>query len=246
MTIRQKIVRDLAMVRSVLVNEGAMPLAECLVRRFGQMALGMSDMGHPRTNLLLFRLADIAFDLSHGTNTGGVIDLPEMEGNGRNYVATPPRAWKLLMRRLPIDPARFAYLDLGCGKGRTLLLASKAGFRRVIGVDVCSDLLKLARENLERVHVSGELICEDVRKLEFPAGPLVIFMYNPFYEDVMREVALRLEDSVRKDPREIFVVYYSAAFPQAWASSGFTPIRSCSAVYPNYVIYSSGFSSVSL
>lgn len=241
MTTRSKIANNLHVFQSVFATEGILPGAECVARRFGQLAFGMSKFGHPRVDLALFRISDILFDSAHGTDTGRVVDLPEMEGNGRHYVGTPPRAWKLLMRKLPVDAGRFTYLDLGCGKGRTLLLAAKAGFGRVIGVDICRDLLNVAQKNLDRMHLSGELICEDVRKLKFPNGPLVVFLYNPFYEDVTRQVALRLQESMREHPREIYVVYYSAAFPDAWTSAAFRPVRSCSAVYPSYAIYSSEF-----
>ena len=179
MSIKEKVARNLSMLYSVFKTEGLMPGAECWVRQVGAKLLGMSDAGHPRTNVFLFHLTDCLYDSIHGTNTGGVIDLPEMEGNGRNYVGTPPRAWKLLLRHLPIDSSRFTYFDLGCGKGRTLLLASAVGFKRVIGVDISSQLLSIARSNLKRKGMDGELICADVRTVEFPCDPLVVFMYNP-------------------------------------------------------------------
>lgn len=232
--------RNLSMLGAVLKNDGAMACTECFVRRLGHAALGMDDIGQPRTTLMLFRATDFIYDSIHGTNTGGVIDLPEMEGNGRNYIATPPRAWKLLLRKLPINPAEFTYFDLGCGKGRTLLLAAEAGFRRVIGVDIASQLLGIARENMERKRTQGELICRDVRELEFPNEPLVVFMYNPFFDDVMRQVALNLEDSIRRRPREVYVIYYSAAFPDAWTGMSFSVMRSSTATYPNFVIYRAG------
>ncbi|MGB6856404.1 MAG: class I SAM-dependent methyltransferase [Terracidiphilus sp.] len=237
MSIKEKVARNLSMLYSVFKTEGLMPGAECWVRQVGAKLLGMSDAGHPRTNVFLFHLTDCLYDSIHGTNTGGVIDLPEMEGNGRNYVGTPPRAWKLLLRHLPIDSSRFTYFDLGCGKGRTLLLASAVGFKRVIGVDISSQLLSIARSNLKRKGMDGELICADVRTVEFPCDPLVVFMYNPFYEDVMRQVAENLGESLRRHPREAYVLYYSAAFADAWKVPGFEILQSSNAHYPNYVIY---------
>lgn len=197
----------------------------------------MSDLGHPRSNLLFFKMTDILFDAFQRVDTGGVIHLPEMKGNGREYVATPPRAWKLLIGHLAVDPSRFTYVDLGCGKGRTLLLAAKKGFRRVMGVDISPSLLETARRNMTLVGVEGELICSDVRIVEFPRDPLVVFMYNPFSEDVMRQVAGNLGESLNRHPREAYVLYYSAAFADAWKEPGFEILQSSHATYPDYAIY---------
>ncbi|MGD0629128.1 MAG: class I SAM-dependent methyltransferase [Terracidiphilus sp.] len=197
----------------------------------------MSPVGHPRINLLLYKISDTVFDARHKVDTSGVIDLPEMEGRGRHYVGTPPRAWKLMMKHLPIDPSRFTYLDFGCGKGRTLLLAADMGFKKAIGVDISSQLLRIADRNMAITGAVGETVCCDVREFDFPLDPLVLFMYNPFSPDVMQPVAENLKESVRRHPREVYVVYYSAPFRNVWPHSGFKVFRETEYTYPNYVIY---------
>jgi SAM-dependent methyltransferase len=229
--------KGLSMFRKVLFNEGIFPCLECIVRQTGTRFLGMSPAGFPRINLALFRITDALYDSLHKVDTGGVIDLPEMEGKGKNYVGTPPRAWKLMLNHLPIDPSLFTYIDFGCGKGRTLLLASKMGFKRIIGVDISQQLLNVARQNMERKNVDGELVCGDVREFDFPNEPLVTFMYNPFFPDVMLRLAENLRDSVRSHPREVYVVYYSAAFRDVWRSLDFSVFRETDYTYPNYAIY---------
>jgi SAM-dependent methyltransferase len=246
MKIWGKLKRTLITLNTVLHRDGPLAAMECIVRHLGARLFGISRVGHPRINLLLYRVTDLVFDSLHHVDTGGFIDLPEMDGNGRNYVASPPRAWKLLMRHLAIDPSRFTYLDLGCGKGRTLLLASKMGFRRVIGLDISQQLLDVAFANAGRSGVKFELVCTDVRSFEFPQDPLVIFMYNPFFEEVMRKVAENLIHSLRQCPREVYVVYYSAALSEVWNFPEFHLLRSSSAVYPNYTIYGTSYGKHSL
>jgi hypothetical protein len=89
-----------------------------------------------------------------------------------------------------------------------------------------------------RKKVEAELFCSDVREFEFPAEPLVLFMYNPFFPDVMCEVAQNIKSSVRSHPREVYVVYYSAAFREVWTNLAFPIFREGRFTYPDYAIYS--------
>lgn len=141
------------------------------------------------------------------------------------------------MKRLPIDPALVTYVDLGCGKGRTLLLASEMGFRRIIGVDISPQLCRVAQQNLTRRKVRAELACCDVREFDFPSGASRAFMYNPFYPEVMLRIAENLKISVRSHPREVYVVYYSAPIRGVWKDLDFGVFRETDYTYPNYAIF---------
>ncbi len=94
----------------------------------------------------------------------------------------------------PVDFRDFTFIDLGSGKGRTLLMASDYPFRRIIGVELLPSLHKIAQENL-RLYKSKtqkcfalESICGDATDFPLPADPLVIFLFNPFPESGMRRV----------------------------------------------------------
>ena len=225
------------MVWDVFLKEGFLPSIECAVRYAGTLLLGISPAGHPRIQLAIQKISDLYFDTVNRVDTKGVIDLPEMDGNGRHYIATPPRAWNLVFRHLNIDSSCFTYVDFGCGKGRTLLLAAKNGFKRVIGIDISPQLLKIARQNMDRKNLPCELVSGDVRDFEFPEGPIVLFMYNPFFADVMEHVLRNLRETLRRSPREIFVMYYSAELQELWKRSSFSVLRACNSPYPNYRIY---------
>jgi 2-polyprenyl-3-methyl-5-hydroxy-6-metoxy-1,4-benzoquinol methylase len=53
-------------------------------------------------------------------------------------------------------------LDVGCAYGGFLVAAKEAGAGRVVGVDIDSKLIDLARLQLDDHHVSGELAVEDI------------------------------------------------------------------------------------
>ena len=76
------------------------------------------------------KYGDIDYDWEHR------VDTTEATVSFRNrllgvfhsaYQPTEPEAFHQMMRALPIDCSQFVFIDLGSGKGRTLLMASLTG-----------------------------------------------------------------------------------------------------------------------
>ncbi|MGD0161561.1 MAG: class I SAM-dependent methyltransferase [Candidatus Sulfotelmatobacter sp.] len=114
-----------------------------------------------------------------------------------------------------IDLSEFVFVDLGSGKGRTLLMASDYPFRRIVGVELLPALHETAKQNLsvycgesQKCFVI-ESICGDATQFSFPAEPTVLFLFNPFPESGMRNVIANLERSVRAHPRAVYVLYHN-------------------------------------
>ena len=132
---------------------------------------------------------------------------------GRAYQPSDPVIFDEIMSRLSIDCRQFTFLDLGSGKGRALLLASDYPFRRIVGVELLPELHAIAQKNVcqyrnERQQCRDfELHCCDARQYALPREPLVIFLFEPFPEDILRDVMLRVEQSLREAPRQVFLVY---------------------------------------
>lgn len=160
------------------------------------------------------------FDAEFRTDTGGMIYAQELrDGSGRTsiyntaYYGTPPSMFLQALARLEIDFAEFTFIDLGAGKGRVLLLASDFPFRQVIGVEFAKDLAAVANRNISLYHPDIRR-CENVRcilgdasEFAFPPRPLVIFMWHPFVGLVFDRMIANLEHSLRRDPREVYLLY---------------------------------------
>jgi SAM-dependent methyltransferase len=156
------------------------------------------------------------------------------------YQATPYPAIRKSIEALPMDSfGDYTFVDLGCGKGRALVLAGAAGFGSVVGVELDPVMVTSARDNLARARARGkiassaEVLTTDAASLDFPDAPLVLFLHNPFGEATMREVVASLNTSWARRPRPIFVIYYNAVHnalfdPSDWdiaaryPSDGFT------------------------
>jgi SAM-dependent methyltransferase len=120
-----------------------------------------------------------------------------------------------LQERTHIDFHDFIFVDLGSGKGRTLLMASDYPFRRIVGVELLPALHQAAQENLSEYRSEPqkcfalESICADATEFDFPDEPTVLYLFNPFPESGLRRVITNLERSLREHPRADYVLYHN-------------------------------------
>ncbi len=190
----------------------------------------LAEMRKPRSKLSLEVEAE-RFDERYGTDTEQLLTFSEhgiLANSSSSYVhpyqcATESSIAESI-RALSIDYEKFSFLDLGCGKGKPILVASRFPFRRLIGVDISERCLDIARENVRRCSSFCEpsrvtLLQEDAEKLVFPAEPLVIYLFNPFPENVMQVVVKNLEASVRESPREVAIIYLFPFFEKSLEES---------------------------
>ena len=166
---------------------------------------------------------DRSFDRKHRTDTAGMvpkdalgIDDPLVRAEAVFYVPSPARVTRYLIRQLGIDAAEWAFMDLGAGKGRVLLVASEWPFRRLLGSEISPALVALARENVTRYRGKGnvsriELRCSDARQVDFPPEDTVLHLYHPFGFYILRAVLRRLEGSLAARPRRLKVLYLAAS-----------------------------------
>jgi hypothetical protein len=84
----------------------------------------------------------------------------------------------------------------------------------VIGVELNDRLIPIAERNtrdyLRSQQLTGrtvEIHHGDVVDFRFPNSPSVVFLYNPFGAETLAVVVNNLENSLRRDPREVVVAY---------------------------------------
>jgi SAM-dependent methyltransferase len=136
--------------------------------------------------------------------TGDDIDRPTT-----NYGGCQPSVARHALDQVP-EPRRFAFVDLGCGKGRVLAVASEFPFHTIVGIELSPTLADIATHNAAAVaarHPGRTPIAirtGDAVAVPLPDGPLVVFMYNPFGADVVSRLLARLGG---EPDRELFVVY---------------------------------------
>jgi SAM-dependent methyltransferase len=126
---------------------------------------------------------------------------------------------------LKIKFSDFTFIDLGSGKGRTLLMASDYPFRRIVGVELLPQLNNVARENLRKYRSEKQKcfalgsICGDAQEFEFPAEATVLYLFNPLPEAGLERVIAKLERSLAEHPRKLIVLYHNPLHDEILASS---------------------------
>lgn len=112
----------------------------------------------------------------------------------------------------------FTFIDLGSGKGRALLMAAPFGFKRIIGVEFMPELHRAAEKNIagyssdRQRYRNIEAVCVDARDFQFPPGPMVVYLFNPFSESTFVQVLGNLRRSVEESPRPLYIAYRFTEF----------------------------------
>jgi SAM-dependent methyltransferase len=186
--------------------------------------------------------ADYDWDYRVNTTSGAVGWRDRLLGQFHSsYQPTEPAAFHEMLNMLQQSPnpnqtttnmteinfRDVTFIDLGSGKGRTLLMASDYPFRRIIGVELLPSLHQIAQQNLRQYKSQAqkcfeiETICTDATAFAFPDGPLVIYLFNPFPESGMRQVFANMERSLRLHTRPVYVLYHNPLLEHVLSESGF-------------------------
>jgi hypothetical protein len=184
----------------------------------GSCAFAVNNVRH----IVAHRIA-LEWDRRHGVDTAGSIQLDALSIIGPNQkfgnecVCTSPKSFDFMMRSLPHALAGCTFVDIGAGKSRTLLLASRYDFTKIVGVEFARELVDCSKRNIARFSTEWQR-CRDVSVIEtdaaqfaFPDGPLVIFFYNPFSRDVFDVVLGNIVKSLQARPRDCTIVYGSSS-----------------------------------
>jgi predicted RNA methylase len=164
------------------------------------------------------------FDDEHGTDTSGLIWGEDLSSGHRNdlwstaYYGISPSLLTEVIGALKLEWERFTFIDLGSGKGRALLVASRFPFRKIVGVEFIPELSAAAVANIARFSAPWktcgdiEAVNGDATEYAYPAGPMVIYLYNPFLGPVLKRCLKHLAKSLAKEPREVYLIYANPSF----------------------------------
>lgn len=176
------------------------------------------------------------FDRRHRVDTSGLLYARDLstghahDGSNEGYYATAPSLFEqalALWHTTLDDPSlensalapgpsslsEYTFIDLGCGKGRVLMLAADYPFRAVLGVELNPQLARIARANLNRwfrvphACTNVRVVAGDILELALPPGPVLLYLFNAFDRSVARAFVDELENASRTRTSPIDVIY---------------------------------------
>jgi SAM-dependent methyltransferase len=170
------------------------------------------------------------FDLPYHVDTAGLIPLQELTIDGDNrkygtrYEAVLPHEFHDMMRTAGDVARGRVFVDLGCGKGRSLLLASEYPFKRIVGVEFARETSDVARKNLlcyqnaRQMCRDIEIVSGDATSYPLPNEPLVLFLFNPFVGPTMKKVVDNTRRSLERHPRPFTLLYSNPTQEKLWSA----------------------------
>ena len=208
----------------------------------GQLPVVSAVLRHPRVRGLLKTIPGThalyasgwdrihPFDRAHGTDTSGSVPTEELGADEAarayavGYAGSQPSEVRLALAALPpVDSCTF--LDLGCGKGRALLVASEFPFRDILGIELSPSLAQIARRNAAIIaqrypqRTAVRIAVGDASTFPLPAGDLVLYLYHPFGAELVTKVAARVEVELAAERRSVYIVYCNPVAGHCFDSS---------------------------
>jgi predicted RNA methylase len=184
-------------------------------------------------------LLEATYDRKMGVQTSGFVaatDLgidPSKIGEvgtgpitGTAYGPSPAWALPVVLKQLKIQYADYNFIDLGSGMGRVALMAAELPFARVVGVEFSQKLHEIAKDNLAHISHrrragSVELLLQDAREYTPPPGNNIIYMCNPFRENIMRTVLENLKRYFENQPAQLYIIYFIPVLAELLDASSF-------------------------
>ena len=163
------------------------------------------------------------FDAENGVTTEALLFLGELDpeaigdaiADATHYEPVPVADFHALLSAIPENLDGFSFVDAGAGMGRATMLASLYPFKQIIGVEVSRALCEVAKGNLAAWRKRNELRCNDFRVVNanaatytYPAGNLVVFLYNPFGAVTLARTIERLM-AARAPHDKLYIVYHT-------------------------------------
>ncbi len=178
------------------------------------------------------------FDLAYNVDTAGLVwgeSLSIAEPNAKvaqywatGYYGVAPSSFEDALKQLSLDWSQFTFVDIGCGKGRALLLALRYAFREVIGVELSPELASVAERNLEtfsapwrQAGVPASIVTGDATTFALPPGPLLLYLYHPFAAPVMARFLEHVGRSLQAFPRPLYILYTNPELARMLEETGF-------------------------
>jgi SAM-dependent methyltransferase len=180
---------------------------------------------------------EIRGEKKYGINTSGFDELKHLQKKGidltHSTIYMPVNYYMLekMLSEVNQFPNNKSFLDIGCGKGRAMVVAAHYGFNKIRGIDISKKFCEEAKENFDSVKdkfpgVDFKVELQDAFYYKIPIDVTVIFIFNPFDEVIMSGVVENILISQEKNPRTIYVVYINPLYESLFLENQFVKTRS--------------------
>jgi SAM-dependent methyltransferase len=152
-----------------------------------------------------------------------------------SWTSVIKKALDFVKRELMSPQATYRFIDIGCGKGKVVLVARLQEFidrnrSSYIGIDFDGQLIDTARNNsLHLFGDEGEFLHAVILDFDFRQfkSALVLFLYNPFDQEVLSKFLLKLKDL------SVIIIYVNPVHRDLLIRQGYISSKQSSGWHPN-------------
>lgn len=132
-------------------------------------------------------------------------------------------------------------IDLGCGKGRVMMVAAHFGFTSLTGIDFAKEMCEHAIINMKKKekqfsNISWKVLNQNVEQYEINPADAVFFMFNPFNETVVKKILDKVDVSCKLFPRKIYFLYASPQYQNTLLNRGYAIVFQKKKMYLESII----------
>jgi SAM-dependent methyltransferase len=133
------------------------------------------------------------------------------------------------------------FCDIGCGKGRALVVAEYFGYEKIYGIELDAELAKTAQTHLNQHAFAKEntfkkITCANAALTEYPDAPCVFFLFNPFDGEILNMVLTKIEAGLKHDH---IYIYVNPLYKEVFIQKGYRQEKEISTHnYTEAIVYS--------
>jgi SAM-dependent methyltransferase len=177
---------------------------------------------------------EIRGEKKYGIDTTGADELKELDNLGidiEHATIYMPASYDLLEE--VFTEAKIAefvhFIDIGCGKGRSLCVAASFGVRKITGIDFSKSFCLDAKSNLSKIlpkcpGLDFKIHNNDAFYFEIPDDGDCIFLFNPFDDVIMSGVIENIEMSLERNPRKMTIIYFNPLQKHLFLENGYSQV----------------------
>jgi precorrin-6B methylase 2 len=174
---------------------------------------------------LISKLHDLAWEARLQIDTTGL--KPSLHPDGVRYGASPYRSVGKALDLLRLTPEDH-FVDIGCGKGRVLVMASRRKLQRITGVEYDEELAAQARANVDmQVRKTTPDVTIHVASAEAVdySGCTAGYMFNPFEPVLLDKVLFAIEETAPTTVFRLVFVNCNQAQQEVFFNRGWKRLR---------------------
>jgi SAM-dependent methyltransferase len=160
------------------------------------------------------------FDKAYGVDTSGYFPAALIHSGDVkkdqivSYIGSQPSVTRRAVSSL-LDIGDYTFVDIGCGKGRVVIISSEFPFKNIVGLEISPALARIARSNAIKVQrrfpdrPQIQIITGNGLDNLPTNGKIVFYIYHAFGPALMSELIHKIESALLLTLEHVFIVYHN-------------------------------------